>query len=249
MMYRLNFVMWRIRVVVQVLTVYFLWLAIFPEHGELFGYTQSSILTYTLGVVILTSFIFASRSGEIGEEINKGEISKYLVKPINYLLYQFARDMGDKVMNILFMLIEIMLIMIFLHPPFLIQSNPLLLLFTIFSVCIAIFINYCINVLLGFMGFWTPEVWAPRFIYFIIQNFFTGFLFPLDILPSGVTYGLSLLPFPYLLYFPLKIYLGQLSAFEILMGFTVSLLWCMGLFYLVHIFWLKGLRTYGAEGQ
>ena len=99
--YRFNFVMWRIRVVFQMLTVYFLWLAIIPSNGNFLGYTKPLMLTYILGTSFISSITLASRSYGIGEEINNGNLSNFLIKPINYFLYWFAKDMGDKAMNIL----------------------------------------------------------------------------------------------------------------------------------------------------
>src|SRR5260221_12818608 len=100
--YRLNFAVWRLRVVLQFITIYFLWTSLIPCKASLFGYTQSLMVTYILGIAFLTSFVLASRTQEIGDNINNGELSFFLIKPMNYFLYWFARDIGDKLMNMAF---------------------------------------------------------------------------------------------------------------------------------------------------
>ncbi len=247
--YRFNFVMWRIRVVFQMLTVYFLWLAIIPSNGNFLGYTKPLMLTYILGTSFISSITLASRSYGIGEEINNGNLSNFLIKPINYFLYWFAKDMGDKAMNILFSILELTILFLLLHPPIFIQTNILIIFLSLVSAMIALTLYFFFNILLGLIGFWSPEVWAPRFIFIILLNFFAGSLFPLDILPKSVFYFLQALPFTYILYFPLKIYLGQLSQIEIYTGFFISTIWVFILYWLVKIIWAKGLAVYTAYGR
>ncbi len=125
--YRLNFVMWRVRNVLQFLTIYLLWRAL--SNGQtIFGYDQSSILTYILLVSLMQALVLATRTQEVGENINSGDLSIFLIKPWSYFKYWFFRDMGDKAMNFIFSLIEISLIIFLLKPPIFLQTNLLYLL-------------------------------------------------------------------------------------------------------------------------
>ncbi|MBI2327292.1 ABC-2 family transporter protein [Candidatus Curtissbacteria bacterium] len=247
--YRLNFVMWRIRVVLQIITLYFLWLSILPKDTTFLGYNQSLMLTYILGTSLLAAFVLSSRSYSVGDEINQGNLSNFLIKPINYFLYHFARDVGDKSMNIVFSIFELTILFLLLRPPIFIQTDPFFLFLFLISAILALLLYFFFNFLLGLVGFWSPEVWAPRFIFFIVITFFAGGLFPLDILPKSVFTVFQLLPFPYLLYFPLKIYLGQLPLFEIFKGLTVSFIWLILMYLLVKFIWNVGLKLYTAQGR
>ncbi len=247
--YRLNFVMWRFRVVLQLLTMFFLWQALIPPDGSLFGYTQSQMLTYILGTSLLTSIVLATRTAEIGDQINNGTLSNFLIRPISYMKYWFARDLGDKAMNLSFSLVEVSILVAIFRPPLFLQTDPLYLGFAFIAALISMTMYFFFNYLLGLFGFWSNEIWGPRFIFWIIINFFAGSLFPLDILPGQVFEVLKLLPFTYLLYFPLKIYLGSLGVSTILEGLFVSLIWTGILFLTVKIVWSKGLKLYGAEGK
>ena len=247
--YRLNFVMWRVRTVVWLISAYFLWLAILPEGFSLFGYDQRIIITYILVGAVLSSIVASARSYAIGDEINRGDLSNFLMRPINYFLFWAARDLGDKAINITFSLIELAILLVLLRPPLLIQQDLLYLFLFIFSICIAVILEFFFNFLLGFIGFWSPEVWGPRFLFSIVIGFFSGGLFPLDMLPSPIYTFFQVLPFTYVLFFPLKIYLGQLSIPDVLFGFCVASLWAAILYVLVKFFWGKGLRLYTAQGR
>ncbi|HEX8931985.1 MAG TPA: ABC-2 family transporter protein [Patescibacteria group bacterium] len=247
--YRFNFAMWRLRNVLQLVTVYYLWLIVTPVHGQIFGYSQSLILTYILGAAFLSSIIMATRTQEIGNNINSGDLSSYLVRPFNYFGFWFARDLGDKASNIGFAIVELVFFYFIFKPSLFIQTNLVILLLFITAIALAIMLNFFVGCLLGMIGFWSSEIWAPRFIFFILISFLAGGAFPLDIFPQVVSNILQFLPFTYFLYFPLKIYLGGLTTGQIFSGLLIAILWVGILSLLTRIVWTKGLKFYSAQGN
>lgn len=247
--YRFNFVMWRFRNVLQILTAYFIWYAVIPPDQQAFGYSHGQILTYVLGTAFLSAVVMSSRGHEIGEAIINGSLSVLLLKPVSWFYYWMARDIGDKFMNITFSLGEIVILVLLLRPPLVFQENIAYILLTIVAVFIAIILNFIISVSLAFVGFWSNDIWAPRFMFYVLASVFTGSFFPLDIFPKTISTILEFLPFAFLIYFPVKVYLGQLSFFEIGVGFLVGLFWILGGFLILKIIWNKGLRTYEAYGR
>lgn len=249
MVYRLNFVMWRVRMVIQLLITYFLWWAIFGSKEEFFGYTQSMILTYVLLTGIVRTVVLGTTTMEIGDLINRGNLSNFLVKPMHFFAYYWARDVADKTLNLFFAIGELAILFIILRPPVFIQADPLYLVLATLAVGLGIVLYYYFSMILGFLGFWTPDVWGPRFISFVVMEFFAGTLFPLDILPKPLFIVTQVLPFSYFIYFPIKVYTGQVSAFAIIQGFSIGLLWVGGLLYLATRMWNRGLKVYTAEGK
>ncbi|MBI4078970.1 MAG: ABC-2 family transporter protein [Candidatus Levybacteria bacterium] len=247
--YRLNFVMWRVRTVLQFLTMYFLWLALIPKGTILFGYSQTLMLTYILGTSILSAVVLSTRTHEIGEHIYRGDLSIFLIRPINYFLYWFSRDVGDKLFNISFSVVEIMILLFLLKPPIFLQTEIIFIALAILATALAVVLYFLFGAILGMLGFWSPDVWAPRFILFILLQFFAGSLFPLDILPKSLYEAFQLTPFPYLLYFPLKIYLGQLPFSTISTGFLIDVIWILIIALFLQFIWHKGLRLYTAVGR
>lgn len=247
--YRLNFTVWRLRVFLSLISTYFLWLTLLPKGSTIADYNQATMLTYILGGSILYSVVMSTRVASVADDIIQGNLSNYLLRPVHYIFYYFSRDIGDKGMNIFFSFIEITIVFLLLRPPFLVQTNIFYLIPFIFSILFAICINFFLNMILSFIGFFSSEAWAPRFIFYILLTFFAGTIFPLDIFPTPIYIFLKLLPFSYLLYSPLKIYLGQLSLQDIFINLFMSILWTFLLYLLVNNLWKKGLRLYSAEGR
>ena len=247
--FRFNFLMWRFRNVLQLLTFYFLWQAVFPQNATIGTYDKSQIITYVLAISLVRSIVFSNRSFAIGEEINSGMLSNYLIKPINYFMYWFSRDIGDKAMNIAFVIVEISLLIILLKPELFIQTNISYFLLATIAIVLAIIAYFILNALLEMIGFWTSEVWAPRFIFMIVITFLAGGLFPLDLAPKSIYTILQFLPFTYLLYFPVKIYLGQIPQDQIFAGFAILIFWSFVLVLILKYMWSKGLKVYTAYGK
>jgi ABC-2 type transport system permease protein len=247
--YRFNFLMWRVRNVVQLLTVYFLWLTVTPQNGTLFGYSREMILTYILLGLLFGSIVLSTRTQEIGENIDNGDVANFLVKPFHFFRYWFARDIGDKLFNISFAVCELVILYFILRPPVFLQTDPALLALTGVAVVFAILINFFIGCLLGMVAFWSPEVWAPRFIFFILISFFSGGLFPLDIFPAWAQEIFKYSPLTYLQYFPIKLYLGAFHTQQILTGFFIAGVWVILLYAATQFVWHRGLRNYSSQGN
>lgn len=247
--YRVSFVLYRLRNVIQFLTAYYLWLAILPPGKSFAGYDMSTMLTYIFGASLVSSFVMSSRSQAIGEEINNGTLSAYLLRPMNYFSFWFARDAGDKVLNAVFGIVEVAILYFIFRPPLFLQTEPFYLAAFVLAVIIGMLNYFFISISLGLIGFWSNDIWAPRFIFYSLMIFFSGGIFPLDLLPDPIYLFFQALPFSYLLYFPLKVYLGQLSILNVFIGLLVGLLWILVLYRLVSYAWSLGLKAYTAYGR
>lgn len=245
--YRLNMIMWRVRQIFVFLIPFFIWKSVLGGGGDIYGYSFASIMTYLFGTTILRSLVMGSRTIDLGWMINSGALTIPLMRPINIFKFFFTRDLADKLFNLGFMFIELPLIFYVFHPPVFIQQNPLQLILAIFSTILAILIYFYINIIFGSLAFWTRDIWAPRFLLMVIMEFATGAMFPLDMLPSLWQKVVMYTPFPYLLYIPLKIYLGtDLLAYTHLL---ISSIWLIILVFIAKYVWSKGINSYEAEGR
>lgn len=245
--YRLNMVMWRVRQVFIFLIPFFIWKSVLGQGGEIYGYAFPGIMTYLFGTTILRSLVMGSRTIDLGGMINTGALTIPLMRPINMFSFFFVRDLADKLFNLGFMFIELPLIYFVFRPPIFLQTNPLVLVYAACSTVLAILIYFYINIIFGSLAFWSRDIWAPRFLLMVIMEFATGAMFPLDMLPRVWQTVLYVTPFPYLLYTPLKIYLG--SDPNISFHLAASLGWAIVLGLLARYVWNKGITSYEAEGR
>lgn len=246
--YRTSFVVYRLREVLQLLALYFLWFYVSGQTGNFATYSQASLITYVLVSSFVSDVVFSTRTTAIAGEINEGGLTNFLTRPLSYLTYYFARDLGDKAMNINFSIVELTVFYFIVHPPLILQTNGLTVLLFVMSLILGIVLYFFISVLISFIGFWSNEGWGPRFIFFQCVGFLAGSLLPLDVLPKNVYTIFQYLPFSYLIYFPTKLYLGQVPLIEVIKGFGILLVWIAISYLVVRYVWSKGLKQYTAQG-
>jgi ABC-2 type transport system permease protein len=248
--YRLNFILWRVRNLLKIVMTYFLWQGVFTATKTAFGYTPDQMTTYVLMVLIVTAVVFSAPSSEVGGEIANGNLSNYLVRPMNYLRYWFTRDIASKLLNLLFVSVELSMLWLFLRPHFEVRLGVLGLLGFLGAVLIGMMLYFFFQLTTRFVAFWAPEnIWGISFLTFLFTDLLGGTIFPLDILPAPLQFGLSLTPFPYFIYYPIAIFVGKITGFNIVLVLLKGLVWVGLMSLTANIVWKKGLKSYSAVGR
>ena len=249
--YRLNFVLWRVRNILRLLLTYFLWSGVFLVNSKIAGYSSGQMLTYVFLVLVVQSIVLSAPSGDsMGGEIGSGDLSNYLVKPVNYLKYWFTRDIASKCLNLVFAAGEITLLWFWLQPPVSLPANfPALMGFLALLIC-GILIYFFFEASARFIAFWTPEyTWGLAFLTMVFIETLSGMIFPLDLLPGSIKTFLDFTPFPYLIYYPISVYVGRITGPAIFVIITKAVIWVFILSRLSRFIWSRGLKVYGAEGR
>lgn len=250
--YRLNFIMWRARNIMQIILVYFLWSSVFADPNRaVFGYNREKILTYVFGILVLRAIVLSARAVDMAGEIANGEITNHLLKPVSYFRYWATRDAASKVLNLGFAAVELVVLYFIFKPEIFLQTDFLILIVFAVAVVLAVGLFFCLLFLVNLVTFWMPENgWATQFLFVvIITEFLSGGVFPLDIFPVVWQRVFYSLPFPYLLFFPLQVYLGKVTGWALFKGLAVAAVWILVLLMAIKSVWLKGIKNYSAEGR
>lgn len=231
----------------SIVTGYFLWTAVFAGRSSIFNYSKEQMVLYILGASLVQAVVLSSRTVDLAAIINSGDLSQILLKPVAMFRYWLTQDIADKLLNILFSIAEIGFLWFLLKPSLMIPTVHGLILFGLF-LPLALGLYFFINFLFGSLGFWTSEIWAPRFLLFVLLSFVAGNMFPLDILPVWLLKVVYWTPFPYLVYFPTQALLGRLPDDQIYSGLITATAWVAGMYFIAKCVWNKGLKNYDAEG-
>jgi ABC-2 type transport system permease protein len=246
--YRLSFVLWRVRNVLNFIVIYFLWSSVYDFHRTLFAYSREEMLTYILIISVMNAVIMSTRTTDVAQDIANGSIMNYLLKPFSIFSFVITKELVDKVVNGLFAILEITLFIILINPEILIQTKLSIYPSLLYAIFIGGVISFFISLALSFVVFWTAETWAPRFIYFILVSLLAGTSFPLDILPEKLYSLLLLTPFPYLMFLPVKIYVNGVTS-QTATLLTIGTIWAIALYFFVQLLWKKGIKEFSFYGK
>jgi ABC-2 type transport system permease protein len=244
----MSFAMWRLRQFLSSFAALTLWTVILQNQESAFGYTSTTMISYIFLVFFLQSIILSTTLNSLGQDIYSGQISNLFVKPIKPFLVWVWQDIADKSVNLTFVLAELLLLLAIFRPTLHFPDLLTFLIFLVFTV-LGTVLYFGVMLLFGVFGFWSPETWGPRFLFFIFLEFTAGRLYPLDIFPVIAQRVLLLTPFPYLSYVQTQIFLGNISGVQIWWSLLGLLTWIILTYTIFHKLWKMGLKEYGAMGR
>ncbi len=246
--FRLNFLFLRLRNIFFLLSITFLWLSLYQDGSDLFGYSKEKMLTYIIFVALLKGIVLGTKTNDLAPTIKNGELTfRYLIRPWNIAWVWFCQDWAAKSIDLFFLLPEVFFIAFIVGFSIWLPHSLLTWLIFIILVFLAVIFNFLFRFIISLSGFWWEEVWAPNWLFgIVLLEIFSGVFFPLDILPSLWQKVIYWTPFPYLLFFPVKFLLGQVSSpYSVIL---ILLIWIFLAAIVMQNLWRRGLKTYSAFG-
>jgi len=250
--YRINFLFRVVFGFIPLLATIYLWRAIYhgnPAGSSVSGYSLVQMISYYLIVTIVDAFTAVSEDDwQIAADIKDGNISQFLLKPINYLTYRLCLFFSGRMIYLMVSALPLCLFIFCLRKYFVLPPDPAAFGYFILSMIMTALLQFFTSYAMAMLAFWVLEVSSFIFILFAFEYLASGHLFPLDILPPALKTALFYTPFPYQMYFPVSIYMGKTTGSALAQGLLIQALW-VGAAYLVARFaWNQGIRRYAAVG-
>lgn len=139
----------------------------------------------------------------ISEQVKNGEVAYILSKPYNFVLYHFSFGLGDGLMRIVInILVGILVTWLLAGPP------PSLLGWgmALITMVGAWILHFCMMALIGLAAFVVEETNSFELIYQKFVFVLGGMMLPLDLFPKWLQEIVRLLPFPYMMYAPARLF-------------------------------------------
>ncbi|MDD3487604.1 MAG: ABC-2 family transporter protein [Candidatus Moranbacteria bacterium] len=246
--YRLAFFLGRSRNIIFLLLLYYVWLSLSRMTGRFAMYSADELAAYVFGAHLLRSVVFGSQTREIAWDINNGNFSNYLTHPVSHFWYMFWLQAAQRALYFLSAIFELVIFVFITKAHFFRQTQWQLLLVSILATVLASFLYFILTYVVSLSAFWSREAMGPRFLFEWILEFSSGSFFPLDILSKNLLAVFQFLPFAYLIYFPLKIYLGGWNAGQIAGGIGIQAVFIFVFAALARVVLKRGLMRYSGEG-
>jgi ABC-2 type transport system permease protein len=249
--YRADFFVSTIFRFLPLVTSFLLWDAVFKSSGaeNLSGFSRDRMIAYLLLVQI--SRMFSSMpglAGGIARDIRDGNLKKYLLQPIDMLAYLLSYRAAHKMAYIATSALPYGLLFLVCRDVFPGWPGALTMLAYAVSLLLAFLIGFFFEAAIGMIGFWFLEVSSLLFIYMLFSFFFSGHMFPIDMLPGVWRTAVELLPLQYLAYFPSAVFLGKISGSALWTGLAIQLGWVLFFLAVSRAAWHFGVKRYSGFG-
>ena len=204
--------------ITQFISYQYLWSSLYNDGREYNGFTGETILTYFVVSFLIQSIIPRWIAMEIGWGVKRGEIINVFLKPIGFRKYYLLYAFGDVIFTLIFMGLPIMLIA-FLSASLVPCGNILLFMF---SLILSYGIAFNLFYLVGLISFVTTNIWGIFLTFDLVNLFLSGALLPLQFMPRWLVMVIKILPFRYIVDFPISVWLtGKADINEIF----IQVLW------------------------
>ncbi len=254
LVYRGDFALGTLMRFLPIVTQVFLWSAIFAGAGksQIAGFSQQDFVAYYLLTMVARAFSsMPGLASGIASQIRTGEVKKYLIQPIDLIGFLFLSRVAHKVVYYVVALGPFALVFFlcrdyFVNPPDLATWAAFLA-----SLVMSFLLGFFLEATLGMIGFWFLEVSSLLFVYMLVSFFFSGHMFPLDVLPTEpINWQLlvKLVPLQYLAYFPSAVFLGKVQGAELAMGLAVQAAWVVAFIVASRVAYQRGLVRYSGFG-
>jgi len=215
--------------------------------GAVGGFTPQDFAAYFLAAWISQQLIVAWVAWELDFQIRQGTLSPKLLRPIDVFWEHALAHVAERLVRLPFMALVVIAGLLLVPGARLTPDLPHALAYLV-SINLAWIIRFHIAYCIGLLAFWFDQATAVDDLYFTIAAFLTGSFAPLEFYPPLVRSIIEWLPFPYMIYYPVRILTGAASWPEVTRVLGVQLIWVTAFVLLRVALWRRGLRRYGAVG-
>jgi ABC-2 type transport system permease protein len=247
--YKFEVLIWGILNPLVLAVLYFLWRAIYGYSGVtiLRGFTFESLIAYYTLTTILSSVTWTMVDQELSNRVRDGILVNALIRPI----HTFVRFLYEKISELSFVFVGQIVPVIVIGAVFLNVkiSSPLNVVLFIISAILAMLLSFTFAFFMGLSAFWLTKYSGLRMFRSGVQWFLGGSVVPLSFFPIFLQKASSYLPFQYMTYEPIQIFLGHYDLINSLGVIGMQLIWLTILVTLTIFGWRIALRRFSAVGQ
>jgi len=255
LVYRADFALGTLMRFLPIVTQIFLWGAVYSAvadgdgTAEVVGYSYHNMVAYYL--LTMVSRAFSSMPGlasGIARDIRDGSIKKYLVQPIDMLGFLLLYRIAHKLVYYAVAAGPFALVFFLCRGFFDGWPDGATLAAYAASLILAFLLGFFLEATMGMIGFWFLEVSSLLFVYMLFSFFFSGHMFPIDMLPGIWGDVVRAMPLHYLAYFPAAVFLGKVQGAALVWGLAIQAAWVLVFCILSRVVFALGTRYYSGYG-
>jgi len=245
--YRASLLIWMISHVLEPLVYLVVWSTVSNSQGGAVGdYSTRQFAGYFIMLMIVNNVSYTWIMYEFEYRIREGMLSFALLRPIHPIHSDIADNISSKAITFPLMLIIAVGLSLIFHPVLAPQLWAVLAAIPVLAM--AFLIRFLLEWTLALVAFWTTRVGAINQTYFVLILFLSGQVAPLTLFPYPIQVVAAILPFRWMLGFPVELLLGRLTPIDALIGFGAQSAWLVISYVLMRVVWRAGTRVYSAVG-
>lgn len=235
---------------IEIVVAYLVWKAVFTAAGvnEMEGFTFHGLVLYNLFASFAVKITRGSERGYIADEIYNGGLTRYLLYPLPFFPYKYVVHSGQQVISVAQLMIALAIFFLIIRDD--IGQNM-----SASSVCAGVatcimagYLHFLIASCLELVAFWQDVIWNLMVMLRFSMNLIGGAMVPIVFFPEWGQKIVQYTPFPAIISFPTRTFLGQVTFHEWLHNVGILAVWSVVFTGLLVWIWKRGSKQYSGVG-
>src|SRR5712692_5059426 len=210
------------------------------------GLTQGEFVAYYLLFILINQLTYSQTNWTVGDSIRNGDMNRALLRPLSPLFSTLSTELAGKVVYMTFVTPVVAALALLFHPT--LHLTLLQVLVFVPALLLAWLLRFFWGYWLALLAFWATSANALLAVQDALIFLLAGQIAPIALLPGLLQFVAQVLPFRYMISFPVEVLLGHLSGVELLIGFGYQCVWFLVALTLFLVVWHRGVRHYSAVG-
>jgi len=209
----------------------FSYIALWKQNPTAGGYDVTDALTYCwlAQAMIMTVAVWnGGTTDDVAERIRTGDVAIDLYRPVSFLGWFLAGDLGRAAYHLLTRGVAPTVIGALLFD-LRFPQNPLTYLAFLVSVALGVVVSFAIRMLVATSAFWLLDQSGMLALSAVFSMFFSGLAVPLVLFPEPFRSVVLALPWAAYMQVPIDIWLGQRHGTAVLTGLAFQAGWSAAL--------------------
>jgi ABC-2 type transport system permease protein len=203
------------------------------------------MVRYFVAVLVIRQMTFVWVIWEFEESVVRGRLSHDLLRPIDPVWHYLSNHLAERIARFP-AVVALVLLCFWLYPSAIYFPGWLVTGQAAVMIAATFMTRFALQYTLATVCFYNERASSLESLSFIAYTFLSGMLAPLDLYPEALQQFAAWTPFPYLVFAPARLLIGE--EVDVLGALGVMLAWSAGLIAVQRFAWHKGLQRYSAMG-
>jgi ABC-2 type transport system permease protein len=210
------------------------------------GFSQGEFVAYYLVLIATNQFTMTQANWTLGDLIREGLFNGVLLRPMAPFLDTLASELAGKAVFMLFVLPVVGLLALLMKPEFHLTMTAVILFIP--ALILAWLLRYIWGYSLALLAFWATRADGLLAVQDSLLFLLAGQVAPVMLLPGLIREVAVILPFRYMLGFPVEVLTTPMSHAALIQGFAIQAGWLMLAVFAARMIWRAGIQRYEAVG-
>lgn len=234
----------------ELVVSFFVWRSVFAATGsqEMQGFTFHGIVFYSLFASMSGKITRGTDRGYVSQDIYDGSLTRYLLYPLPFFPYKYVTHITQQLLGVSQLIVAFIGVRLALGDLGQHAITPATFAAGVLTCFLTGYLHFVVASCLELVAFWQDVVWNLMVMLRFCMSLLGGGMIPLVFFPEWGQRLVSYTPFPLLVSWPARTFLGQVGAQEWLLNLGVLAFWSLLFTFVLNAIWLRGTKQYSGVG-